>query len=357
MTKKTLFIFFGILLSASFCFAAETVTITTYYPAPYGVYNVLRLNPNDSFTPGAACTNRGEMYYDSSDSQVYICNGTWQAMGGGSFWRANGNNIENTNTELVAILTNLRLPTTTSAVGVVYRDSDRFLHSFGTNNTFLGTRAGNLTMTGGNNTGIGTSALADITTGIYNTAVGVETLSNLTTGGQNAAVGEWSLYLNTSGSNNATLGAETGRFNISGTHNSYVGYRAGYYNTSSYNVFVGSRAGATSGSSSGTRNVAVGYQAGYENTGSDNILLGYGAGSGSASTGRLIIQNSNYGGTPLIYGNLVSGLVGINTSSPGSYTLYVTGTGYLNAVSWVYSSDARLKKNINYIDSGLSIIE
>lgn len=85
MNKKIIFIFLGIILSSSFCFAAETVTITTYYPAPYGVYNVLRLFPNDSFTPGAACANNGEMYYDSSDNQFYYCSTNWKPLGGG-YW-------------------------------------------------------------------------------------------------------------------------------------------------------------------------------------------------------------------------------------------------------------------------------
>jgi hypothetical protein len=50
------------------------------------------------------------------------------------------------------------------------------------------------------------------------------------------------------------------------------------------------------------------------------------------------------------------GNVGIGTATPGTYKLYVNGTGYLGAAAWVYSSDKRLKENISYIQSGLNII-
>ena len=52
---------------------AEQITLTTYYPAPYGVYKTMRLYPHDDFTPGSACGNNGEMYYDASDDGVYVC--------------------------------------------------------------------------------------------------------------------------------------------------------------------------------------------------------------------------------------------------------------------------------------------
>ncbi|MBU4251861.1 MAG: tail fiber domain-containing protein [Candidatus Omnitrophica bacterium] len=52
-----------------------------------------------------------------------------------------------------------------------------------------------------------------------------------------------------------------------------------------------------------------------------------------------------------------SGKVGIGTTAPGTYKIYINGTGYLQAAAWVYSSDRRLKENISYIQSGLSIIE
>jgi hypothetical protein len=55
--------------------------------------------------------------------------------------------------------------------------------------------------------------------------------------------------------------------------------------------------------------------------------------------------------------NPLGGNVGIGTASPGTYKIYINGTGYLNTTAWAYSSDRRLKENISFIQSGLSIIE
>ena len=71
---------------------AETLTVTTYYPSPYGIYQQLRLMPTDSIDPLAACSDKGEMYYDDSDNQMYVCNGTsWQSSQ--SYWTRNLNDI------------------------------------------------------------------------------------------------------------------------------------------------------------------------------------------------------------------------------------------------------------------------
>ncbi|HOX54949.1 MAG TPA: hypothetical protein PLC32_05850 [Candidatus Omnitrophota bacterium] len=98
MTKKILFIFFGFILSSSFCFAAETVTITTYYPAPYGVYQQLRLNATDSINPAAACTNKGEMFYHNTNNKLYVCNGSIWVASGASYWSQSGSDIYTTDT-------------------------------------------------------------------------------------------------------------------------------------------------------------------------------------------------------------------------------------------------------------------
>lgn len=67
----------GLLLT--YCNAAEEITITTYYPSPYGVYKNLRLYPNDDSTPGGVCTNNGEMYFDGSEQTLYLCSsGIWK---------------------------------------------------------------------------------------------------------------------------------------------------------------------------------------------------------------------------------------------------------------------------------------
>ena len=94
------FIFFAVLT-----FAQESITITTYYPSPYGVYNEMRANkmvigdPDSSSTPtpsdGAVTFNplsaapttfsEGSLYYDdSADNFKYYDGSAWKEMGGPS---------------------------------------------------------------------------------------------------------------------------------------------------------------------------------------------------------------------------------------------------------------------------------
>ena len=100
-------VFLSILCVNSSLFAQssteESLTFTTYYPAPYGSYNELRLNKmvigdlNSATTPApsnGAITfhptsvptvfSRGTLYYDNStDNFKYRNNSGWQTMGGG----------------------------------------------------------------------------------------------------------------------------------------------------------------------------------------------------------------------------------------------------------------------------------
>lgn len=72
-------LFLGI---TSFAFAAETITIDTYYPSPYGTYNTLRLYPRNDINPASFCSNAGEMFYHLDDRLVYYCNGAiWTPFG------------------------------------------------------------------------------------------------------------------------------------------------------------------------------------------------------------------------------------------------------------------------------------
>jgi hypothetical protein len=65
--KKTLLFCSWVLFVSTVCFAqsnqTESLTITTYYPAPYGVYRNLKLNPSQEPTTGVSA---GVMYYDNS---------------------------------------------------------------------------------------------------------------------------------------------------------------------------------------------------------------------------------------------------------------------------------------------------
>jgi len=81
-------LFLGILLLAfnPFVFADETLTVTTYYPSPYGVYNELQLYAHNPAVTTCDDAHKGTMFYKSTDDQVYVCKGAtlgWQILGGG----------------------------------------------------------------------------------------------------------------------------------------------------------------------------------------------------------------------------------------------------------------------------------
>src|SRR6185503_3873257 len=72
---------------------------------------------------------------------------------------------------------NINLANSTSASnGNILKNSIRFMHNYGTANTFVGAASGNFSMTGVGNTAFGSSALTSNATGNSNTAVGESAL-------------------------------------------------------------------------------------------------------------------------------------------------------------------------------------
>ena len=54
---------------------ADQITLTTYYPAPYGVYKVMRLAPQAA---APATASDGDLYVNSTDNHIYCrLNGVW----------------------------------------------------------------------------------------------------------------------------------------------------------------------------------------------------------------------------------------------------------------------------------------
>ncbi len=143
----------------------------------------------------------------------------------------------------------------------------------GTQNTLIGISSGSSLTTGGSNTTLGKSAMQNASTANYNTAVGLESMSNLTSGNNNTAIG----HQNAANVNN-------------GQNNTFIGARAGFY---------------ANGASS------------------NNIFLGYNSGPAGSTlvNDQLWIGN---GSNPAIFGELVSGNIGIGTTSP-SAKLHISG--------------------------------
>lgn len=84
-----IFFFFGFLSVLGTRLFGEDLTITTYYPAPYGVYKDLKsetlLYDPIAGPPPIACAagTKGTTYYDEDDDEVLVCNGiSWNPMMG-----------------------------------------------------------------------------------------------------------------------------------------------------------------------------------------------------------------------------------------------------------------------------------
>jgi hypothetical protein len=112
MIKAVLF-FILILALCTPCFAqsnqSESLTITTYYPSPYGVYRNLRLHPSN--VP-IANVDRGLMYYDNGTDELKYWAGNvkqWVNLTGGGngtgYWAEDTDHyIHNTNSKARVIV-------------------------------------------------------------------------------------------------------------------------------------------------------------------------------------------------------------------------------------------------------------
>ena len=171
---------------------------------------------------------------------------------------------------------NLTMVDSTATAGNIMKGSVPFIHNFGTNNTFIGKNAGNLTMTGTNNTASGVIALQSNTTGNFNAASGNAALRSNTTGDLNTASGVAALGNNTTGSNNTATGANALLNNRGADSNTASGVDALQQNTTgSWNTASGVVALASN--TTGNYNTASGVNALRNNTGNYNTASGGGA--------------------------------------------------------------------------------
>ncbi len=222
----------------------------------------------------------------------------------------------------------------TATAGNIIKGTSRFIHDFGTNNTFVGINAGNFTLTGTQNSGFGTNALTALTSGTGNTAIGYNTLPATTSGSNNTAVGD-ALSANVTGANNTAIGANT--LNLSTeSFNTAVGSGALAANTSgSNNAAVGYNALAAN--TTGTRNTAVGAQAMSTGTAFFSVAVGYQAMSNASpvdfdvAVGYQALQN-DLGGTNVAVGfsAMNANTTGVTNTAVGYQALSVNVTGSSN---------------------------
>jgi hypothetical protein len=244
---------------------------------------------------------------------------------------------------------NLDLPATTSTTGIVFVGGHPFLHSFGNSNTFVGSDAGNLTMTGDFNTATGTFALRSNTSGEDNTAVGEDALTSNTTGESNIAVGINALGSNTSGSSNTAVGGAALFANTTGGDNTAIGTLTLLRSTGVQNTAIG--AFALDANTTGGSNTAIGVNAlAGKTTGDNNIAIGNNAGINVTNDdGNIDIGNEGVTdeGQTIRIGDgqraaFIAGIRGTTTGSSDAVAVVIDSNGQLGTVS----SSRRYKEDI-----------
>ncbi len=206
----------------------------------------------------------------------------------------------------------VELPVTdaTGKTGVIRQNGMSLLHTFGTNNTFTGTAAGNFTLTGLDNTATGAAALGANTTGERNAAFGTGALSLNTTGYRNTALGRLALSSNTTGFVNTAVGNGSLLSNVSGSANTAVGAGSLIYSSGSGNVAIGQTAGIML--TTGDSNIYL------ANQGVDGESLTTRIGADGVQTNAYIagvIHGDGSGLTGLTGSNLASGLTLAGTTT------------------------------------------
>jgi hypothetical protein len=216
----------------------------------------------------------------------------------------------------------------TATTGNILKGTERFIHNFGEENTFIGVSAGNYAMTGANNSGFGEAALWSNTTGTNNTASGHSTLLNNTSGNNNTASGTETLKQNMTGSDNTASGYLALWSNSGGDRNTATGVRAlGSNTTGPQNTAIG--VDALSSNTTGDNNTASGLQALSSNTiGKVNTANGVSAlyfnttGNNNTAVGAGALFNNTTGNENIAIGrwaglNLTTGSNNIAIDNPG----------------------------------------
>jgi hypothetical protein len=243
------------------------------------------------------------------------------------------------------------------ATGNVSRNGALFVHTTGgSNNTFVGEGAGNLSTTGSSNSAFGRNALGSNANGLFNSAFGKDALfsngsgqsnsafgrlalEDNTSGGLNSAFGAGALANNTTAFSNSAFGASTLFTNTTGVRNSALGQFAMSANdTGSDNSAFGHS--SLRSNTVGARNVALGKDTLQNNsTGSDNIAVGAGAGSGQvAGVNTIYIANDGANESGVIrigtsgthVSTFVAGVSGVTVSG---VSVLVSGTGQLGVAT------------------------
>ncbi|MFA5093516.1 MAG: hypothetical protein WC543_06250 [Candidatus Omnitrophota bacterium] len=268
------FIFSSFFILAAF--AVEEITITTYYPSPFGSYKELRSQRvaiGDNYLDGANYTWE-ETAGDGGEVKQDVDLIVEDKVGIGT---STPNNLLQVQDLINFGDRDIATSATNTYIG--YQAGKNIATSL-RNNTLVGYKAGYVdgNINSGNyNTALGSFALKSNTTGSWNVALGHNALSTNSSGSNNVAVGHSTLISHTSGVDNVAIGDNTLSRITDTSFNTALGTFALYNSTGTGNTSVGSN--SIKNVTSGNNNVALGYGAGNGLTsGSNNTFIGYGAG-------------------------------------------------------------------------------
>ena len=215
---------------------------------------------------------------------------------------------------------NFYLPTTSSTLGQLRINNIAVMHNYGTNNIFVGSEAGNFSLTGNNNTALGRRAGYQISSG-----------------GQNTYLGAYAGYTGATAEYNVFIGYNAGYASQAGFGNVIIGALAGQVSTNDGNTLIGMQSGTAT--TSGANNTSLGYQTGFSNlTGSGNVFIGYRSGYLLTGSKLFMVANDSIGqgffntrDGCLMFGDFdnnyvnIYNKVGIGTLTTPAANLYVVG--------------------------------
>lgn len=241
------------------------------------------------------------------------------------------------------VVDNIRIPATDADAveGIFYRAGSRFIHTFGTDNTFIGVNSGNFSLTTASatkNTSLGATSLDALTTGDDNVAIGYGSLGSNTTGVDNVAIGVNSMIFNQTGSSSVAIGRlalqrNTGSYNTAvgtsafqikggGDYNTGIGFGALYGSvtdaSTTYNTALGAFAGASV--STGSRNTFLGAYTDLISatpTLSDSIAIGYL--TQISASNQFVVGSETSAITDVYIGE------GVTSATPSDLTINATG--------------------------------
>ncbi len=264
----------------------------------------------------------------------------------------------------------------------------------GDHNLCIGYGAGGAMDTGAGNIAIGHYAGDGFDAETFNMAIGFDALGGAVAGGEyNIAIGHYVLDGVTSGDNNTVVGYASGGSVTTGDDNVFIGYRAGDVvstasdliaiganalgasDTEGLNIAIGkdSMLVANSGAeynvclgantalrlTSSDKNTFVGYASGQNiTTAEHSCFVGYATGEGCTGAGNILIgyRSHNSDGE-------TNGAIGIgnNVSVPANDFGFgdasnLVSNDYDADANWSYSSDARMKRNVQDDTLGLDFI-